>query len=67
MSLLSRLGPGTLNTLNANVLNQVEAGKKILEAKGGEKKYDEEIRSRFKPKFPDLDYKSNKKNITFKR
>jgi len=67
MSLLSRLGPGTLNTLNFNVLNQVEAGKKIFEAKGGEKKYDEEIRAKFKIKFPDLDYKSNKKNITFER
>jgi hypothetical protein len=67
MRLLSRLGPGTLNTLNINTLNQVEVGKKILEAKGGEKEYDEEIRAKFKPKFPDLDYKSDKKNITFLR
>ncbi len=67
MSLLARLGPGTLNSLNVNVVNQVEAGRKILEVKGGEKKYDEEIRSKFKPKFPDLDYKSNKKNITFEK
>jgi hypothetical protein len=66
MSLLSRLGPGTLNSLNVNILNQIEAGKKILEAKGGEKKYDEEIRTRFKPKFPDIDYKSSK-NIVFER
>ena len=66
MSLLSRLGPGTLNSLNVNIINQIEAGKKILEAKGGEKKYDEEIRARFKPKFPDIDYKSYK-NIVFER
>ena len=35
-------------------------------AKGGEKKYNEEIRARFKPKFPDIDYKSYK-NIVFER
>ena len=67
MSLLARLGPGTLNSLNMNIIRQVEAGKKILEEKGGENEYDEEIRSKFKPKFPDLDYKSHKTNITFDR
>lgn len=67
LSILSRIGPGTLNSINMNTSKQVEAGKKILEAKGGEKRYDEEVRSKFKPKFPDLDYKSYTKNITFER
>jgi hypothetical protein len=66
MSFLCRLAPGTLNTLNVNIIKQIETGKKILDAKGGEKKYDEEIRARFKPKFPDIDYKSYK-NIVFER
>ena len=55
-----------LNTLNINTLNQIEAGKKIIKEKGGENKYDNEIRARFKPKLPDIDYKSHK-NITFER
>jgi len=63
MSILSRLGPGTLNTLNVNVINQINAGKEILKAKGGEKKYDQYIRSVFKPKFPDIDYKSHEKIV----
>ena len=66
LSLLSRIGPGTINTLNVNTLNQIEKGKKILEAKGGEKKYDKEIRAKFKPKLPDIDYKSHR-NIIFER
>lgn len=67
MSLLSRLGPGTLNSINVNITKQVEAGKKILKAKGGETQYDKEIRAKFKPKFPDLDYRSDTKNIVFER
>ena len=66
MSILSRLGPGSINTININIINQIEAGKKILEKKGGEKIYDKEIRARFKPKLPDINYKSHK-NIIFKR
>ncbi len=65
MKLLSRLGPGTINTLNVNIINEVEKGKKVLETKGGEKKYNEEIKKKFKPKFPDIDYKSHK-NVSFK-
>jgi hypothetical protein len=65
MSVLSKLGPGTLNSINVNILNQIEKGKKVLEMRGGEKKYDEYIRKSFKPKFPNINYKSNK-NIIFK-
>lgn len=66
LSFLSKLSPGTVNTLNVNTLNQIEAGKKIIKEKGGENKYDNEIRARFKPKLPEIDYKSHK-NITFER
>ena len=66
LNLLSRIGPGTLNTFNVNINNQIKKGIEILKAKGGEKKYDEEIRARFKPKFPNIDYKSYK-NIVFER
>ena len=66
MSLLSKIGPGTVNSINANINNQIEAGKKILEEKGGEKKYDDEIRAKFKPKFPEIDYQSHK-NIIFEK
>jgi hypothetical protein len=34
LSFLSRIGPGTIKTLKVNTLNQIEKGKKILEAKG---------------------------------
>lgn len=66
LSLLSKLGPGTLNTINVNITNQIEVGKKIIKEKGGEKGYDKKIRARFKPKLIDIDYKSHK-NIVFKR
>ena len=66
LNFLSKIGPGTLNTLNVNTLNQIETGKKIIKEKGGENKYDNEIRARFKPKLPDIDYKSHK-NITFEK
>ncbi len=64
--LLSRLAPGTINTINVNIANQIKSGEKIIKEKGGEKRYDEEIREKFKPKFLDIDYKSHK-NIIFKK
>ena len=57
MSILSRLGQGTINTINNNTYEQMKEGKKILKEKGGERKYDKEIRSQFKPRFPQIDYK----------
>ena len=66
MNILSKISPGTINTINVNILNQMEEGKRILETKGGEKIYDEDIRSKFKPKFLDIDYKSHK-SITFNK
>ena len=66
LNLLSKLGPGTLNTINVNIINQIEAGKKIIQEKGGEKNYDEEIRAKFKTKLLAIDYNSHK-SITFKK
>lgn len=65
MSILSRIGPGTINTINANTFNQMKAGEKIFKEKGGEYLYDEEIRARFKPKFPHIEMKSHD-SIVFK-
>jgi len=65
MSILSRIGPGTINTINANTFNQMKAGEKIFKEKGGEHVYDEEIRARFKPKIPQIEMKSHD-SIVFK-
>ncbi len=44
--LLMRIGPGTVNNMNVNVLRQIEHGQKILAEKGGEGNYDQEARRR---------------------
>jgi hypothetical protein len=67
LGLLSRVGPGTVNSINLNITKQIEEGKKVLEEKGGEKQYDQEIRLRAKFKPPEIDYKSHQTNITFER
>ena len=60
---LMRIAPGTIDTMNANIMNQIEKGKKVLKEKGGEEKYDEEARTKFKPKFPEVKLKKHKKII----
>ena len=55
----------TIDKANKNVLDQINAGKKILKDKG-EDNYDQEIRKSFKPKFPEPVLK-RKKSIIFKR
>ena len=65
LSLLLKIGKGTVKTLNVNIMNQIISGKKILESIGGVKNYDKEIRTRFKSILPKIDLKSNK-NIVFK-
>jgi ribosomal protein L17 len=65
LRLLIKIAPGTIDAVNANTLLMIEKGKKILEKKGGEKKYDEEIRKDFVPKFPKVSTEKHH-NIIFK-
>ena len=65
MLFVQKMAPMTIDRANKNVLDQINAGKKILEDKG-EDNYDQEIRKSFKPKFPEPVLK-RKKSIIFKR
>jgi len=52
MKLVFKVAPATVDNVNANIMDQIKRGKKIL-AEKGEKEYDAEIRKNFKPKFPE--------------
>ena len=65
MLFVQKMAPMTIDKANKNVLDQINAGKKILKDKG-EDNYDQEIRKSFKPKFPEPVLK-RKKSIIFKR
>jgi len=52
MKLVFKVAPATVDNVNANILDQIKRGEKIL-AEKGEKEYDAEIRKDFKPKFPE--------------
>ncbi|MBS3748818.1 MAG: transglutaminase family protein [Candidatus Thermoplasmatota archaeon] len=52
MKLVFKVAPATVDNVNANILDQIKLGRKIL-AEKGEKEYDAEIRKNFKPKFPE--------------
>jgi hypothetical protein len=65
MLFVQKMAPMTIDKANKNVLDQINAGKKILKDKG-EDNYDHEIRKSFKPKFPEPVLK-RKKSIIFKR
>ena len=60
MKILMKIAPETVKTLNNNVITQINKGEKILNDKGGEKKYDMEIRKRFKFKEPTVELKEHK-------
>ena len=63
MKVLTKIAPGTVNTINYNVLKQIEKGKKVLKDKGSEKKYDEDIRKKFSFKSPTVELKKHDKII----
>lgn len=65
MKFVEKIAPMTIDQVNKNVLDQINAGKKILEEKG-EEQYDKEIRKSFKPKFPEPVLK-RKKSIVFRK
>lgn len=60
MKIMKKIAPSSLNTINLNITNQIEKGKKILEEKGGEKKYDEYARKLASFKKPEVKLKDHK-------
>ncbi len=62
MKLAKKIAPSTIDKVNTNVLDQINAGKKIIEEQG-EKRYDKETRKSFKPKFPEPVLHSRKEII----
>ena len=48
LKLAYKIAPGTFDKINAGILEQIEAGKKIIEEAGGEEAYDEMIRQKAK-------------------
>ena len=52
MKLLKKIAPGTVDKLNASVIEQIEKGKKIFE-EIGEEKYDRNVRKKSRPGRPE--------------
>jgi len=63
LKMLTKVAGGTVDSMNANTLSLIKKGKKILNEKGGEKKYDEEIRKNFSPKFPKVSLTAHRKIV----
>ena len=62
MKLLKKIAPATIDKLNANVIKQIEIGRKILE-KIGEENYDREARKKAGPKKPNMILEKKEKII----
>ena len=52
--LLKKIAPGSMERINASILRQIEAGKKLIEEAGGEEAYDAKVRKKL-PKTPKMD------------
>jgi len=52
--LLKKIAPGSMERVNASILRQIEAGKKLIEEAGGEEAYDAKVRKKL-PKTPKMD------------
>jgi len=52
--LLKKIAPGSMERVNASILRQIEAGKKLIEEAGGEEAYDAKVRKKL-PKTPKID------------
>ncbi len=62
--LMEKIAPGTVATINKSILQQIEAGRKILE-KMGEEEYNKKAKKTFKPKTPTLEIKK-KEGLIFR-
>ena len=53
--LLKKLAPGSMERVNASILQQIERGHHILSEAGGEQAYDLQVRKKAAPKMPTLE------------
>jgi hypothetical protein len=52
---LMRIAPGTVNTVNVNIQQQIARGRDIIARAGGEAAYDEQARTKKVPKMPTVE------------
>lgn len=52
--LLKKIAPGSMERINASILRQIEAGRRIIEEAGGEEAYDRKLRKKI-PRTPKIE------------